>query len=108
MHPAYVILSKNILNELFDKKNPSYSDQVTEDFLYCIADEIPHKFDQFKIVLDTLSVSVKFRISQALAGPSHAIWDSSLCAGGSKAMDQDCVCKQGWTNTLCLLGETHW
>ena len=60
MHPAYSSLSMNIPNELFDEENLCYSDQVTEDFLYGIADKIPHKFDQFKRVLDPSSASVEF------------------------------------------------
>ena len=54
----YSYLGERIIRELFDEQNPSYSEQVSDDFLYGIADKNYHMFDHIKKMLNLSAASV--------------------------------------------------
>ena len=47
----YAYLGERIIHVLFDKQNPSYSKQISDDVLYCITDKNHHMFDHIKKIL---------------------------------------------------------
>ena len=76
----YAYLGECIIRELFDEQNPSYSEQVSDDFLYGIANKNYRTFDHVKTMLDLPAASVECHISQAaIPGEAHKMAHLLLC-----------------------------
>ena len=75
----YADLGQDILHELFDDQNPSYTEEVSDDFLFGIANRAEHKLDLFKKMLNLPPGSVQFLVSQAPPGSAHALHHLLLC-----------------------------
>jgi len=67
----YAYLGERIIHELFDEQNPSYNEQLSDDFLYCIANKNYHVFNHVKKMLNLPAASVEFHISKAPPGEAH-------------------------------------
>ena len=76
----YANFGQTLLLELFNKGNPDYDqEQVTDDFLYVIANKIEEKYGCFKKMLNLPPASVQFWVSQGPPGPAHAMAHLLLC-----------------------------
>ena len=75
----YAYLGERIIRELFDEQNPSYSEQVSDDFLYGIANKNYHLFDHITKMLDLPAASVECHIYPAIPGEAHKMHHLLLC-----------------------------
>ena len=75
----YAYLGERIIRELFDEQNPSYSEQVSDDFLYGIANKNYRTFDHVEKMLNLPAASVECHIYPAIPGPAHKMAHLLLC-----------------------------
>lgn len=70
----YTDLGKTVLLELFDEQNPVYNqEQLSDHFVYEIANKTESKFNHFKKMLTLPLFSVQFPISHCSPAPAHAM-----------------------------------
>ena len=69
----YSHLGEHILVQLFDDENPNYTKQVSEEFMYRIADCVHQKKDKFIKLFKLPTTLLQDRICQAPQGPTHEL-----------------------------------
>ena len=69
----YGNLGKQVLLQLFDEENPNYKDQVSEEFMYRIADCVHQKKDKFIELFKLPPTLLQDRISHVPQGPTHEV-----------------------------------
>ena len=72
-YEPYAHLGKSILQELFDKQNPNYDEEITDNFFYRMADHIHTKMDYFVEILRPPAGILQNMIDHAPPGSTHAI-----------------------------------
>ena len=69
----YVHLGERILRELFSEEKPHCDKEVTNEFLYCIADQVHKKKEKFVKLFKSPAMMLHERIREAPPGPTHEI-----------------------------------
>ena len=69
----YAHLGERILHELFSEEKPHCDKEVTDEFLYRIADQVHKKKDHFIELFKSPATMLHERIREAPPGPTHEI-----------------------------------
>ena len=69
----YAHLGERILHELFSEENPHCDKEVTDEFLYRIADQVHRKKEMFAELFKSPATMLYERIQEAPPGPTHEI-----------------------------------
>ena len=69
----YAQLGERILHELFSEENPHCDKEVTDEFLYRIADQVHKKKEMFVELFKPPATMLHERIREAPPGPTHEI-----------------------------------
>ena len=69
----YAHLGERILRELFNEEKPHCDKEVTDEFLYRIADQVHKKKDHFIELFKSPATMLHERIREAPPGPTHEI-----------------------------------
>ena len=69
----YAHLGERILHELFSEEKPHCDKEVTDEFLYCISDEVHEKKEKFVKLFKPPATMLIERIQQAPPGSTHEV-----------------------------------